>query len=234
MKYDFLKITGKKVSDFVYKKLESGSGNMILLTSMIGIGLSTIAQTGAILLNDKYTMPQKAFLIPQELTDGCITIASMFVITRPLQGAANIFVKTGKITTSEIKNYMNKHHLIPQKGHLNFDFRKSVDNIISSIKKSDEYIRSNSIQRDSMLTEHKNIIQNYNQLADASSAIASTIGSVISTAAVSPFIRNYSASYYQKASLNISENMPEEHKENKIVNPVFTSKPAYYHNPCRL
>jgi len=44
----------KSIIEFVYKHMEQGSGHMILLTSMTGILLSCLAQSGAILLNKKY------------------------------------------------------------------------------------------------------------------------------------------------------------------------------------
>ena len=71
----------KSIAEFVYRNFEAkGSGNMILLTTMAGIALSTIAQTIAIIANNKYSAPQKAFMIPQELTDGCITIYRYFLL----------------------------------------------------------------------------------------------------------------------------------------------------------
>ena len=43
------------ISNFVYKNMETTSGSMILLTSVVGITLSTLAQAGAILLNKNYS-----------------------------------------------------------------------------------------------------------------------------------------------------------------------------------
>mgnify|MGYP007038240962 CR=1 FL=1 len=72
-----LKRFAEKFGKFVYKYFEQGSGNMILITSMIAIGLSAMAQTAAIMINKKYTVSQKAFMIPQEITEGIMTMLSL-------------------------------------------------------------------------------------------------------------------------------------------------------------
>ena len=96
----------KKFVNFAYKYFESNSGNMLLVTSIIGVALSSIAQTCAVFFNKDYTTPQKAFMAPQELAEGFMTIASMFLITRPIQILAKKYVQTGKILTKDMKQYL--------------------------------------------------------------------------------------------------------------------------------
>ena len=71
----------KYIAEKIYKHFGDSSGGMILATSITGTLLSSLAQTGAILFNDKYTTSQKTFMAPQELTEGLINVLSMFLIT---------------------------------------------------------------------------------------------------------------------------------------------------------
>ena len=83
----------KNIAETVYKVFGNDSGQMLLMTSIIGSLASCLAQTGAIILNKKYTDSQKAFMVPQELTEGFVTIASIFLITKPIQAFAKKVLK---------------------------------------------------------------------------------------------------------------------------------------------
>ena len=226
----------KSIAEFVYRNFEAkGSGNMILLTTMAGIALSTIAQTIAIIANNKYSAPQKAFMIPQELTDGCITILSVLLITTPLQKLSHRSVNAGKIYSKEMGNYMKKHDLFNKRDIETFNFADQVTKIIEKIKKSDEFIKSSNENKEAMLKEHNNILQDYDIFTDATSAIAATTGSIVSTAIVSPFIRNYTASKYQQLNMNIYDRLPHTKKDIKQNNnTTFKSVSYYYLNPCKF
>ena len=227
----FVRNTAKKIADFVYKHFEkNGSGAMILLTTMTGIALSAFAQTGAILVNNKYTTSQKAFMIPQELTEGCITILSLLLITTPLQKIAKKAVSTGRIRTKELSEYMIKHNLFDRKGNADFEFSKSVGSIIDKIKKSDEFIKSSNKERVSLLNEHNNIMHSYDTFSDMTSALATTAGSVFTTALVSPLLRNYTASYYQKVNMDVYNNLPQELKDKHVK--MFYQQQKYRLEPC--
>ncbi|MBR1374440.1 hypothetical protein IJ750_02055 [bacterium] len=193
----------KFFADKVYKHLESGSGAMILATSMLGIAMSSIAQTGAIWFNDKYSPKQKAFMIPQELTEGCITVLSMFLITKPIQKITKNYTKTGKILSKELTEYLTKQNLIDKRGKLNFNVRENIEEVINKIEKSDKYINTSKIEREKLIEKHRHALNSFDNICDSTSAITTTVGSIISTALISPILRNYSASYYQKINMDI-------------------------------
>ena len=211
----------KKLSEKIYKMLGKNSGQMLLITSIIGISTSCLAQTGAILLNKKYTNSQKSFMIPQELTEGLITVLSIFIITKPCQKLAEKLVKSGKILTNELLEYYKKNNLTSKRGKANFDFTQNIEEIIQRIEKSDRYIKSSTIQKEELLKEHKKVLQEYNHFNDSTSAFATTIAGLSSTAIVSPILRNHVASYFHQASLNTSSNSKKQkntHNMSKYYN----------------
>jgi len=192
----------KKAVEWVYKRFETGSGAMILITSITGMALSTIAQTAAIILNKKYTDSQKAFMIPQELTDGLINICSMFLITKPIQKLSAKLVKTGKFATKEILEYLKRTDMVKNVGDKEFDIGKNIRKTISNIEKSDIFVKSSDIEKAKMLIEHRNVLDNYEIYSDSISALATTTGAVLSTALIAPVVRNSVASRYQKLNIN--------------------------------
>ena len=226
----------KTLAEFVYRHLEKGSGAMILMTSMLGIAMSSVAQTFAILLNDKYSVPQKAFMVPQELTEGCITVLSMFLITKPIQKITKMFTKTGKILSKDLIKYAEKHELLSKRGDLKFDFAESINDIIKGVEKSDKFIRTSNAEKTKMLSEHKDALHSFNVLEDSTSAITTTAGSILSTALISPLLRNYSASYYQKINMDYYNNLPkgDDGKPKTRYHKTFKSNYIFSDNPCRI
>ena len=226
----------KNLAEFVYKHLEKGSGAMILMTSMLGIAMSSVAQTFAILLNDKYSISQKAFMAPQELTEGCITVLSMFLITKPIQKITKQYTKMGKILSKDLIQYAEKNHLLSERGKLNFDFGESIKSIINGIENSDKFIRSSEVDKAKMLAEHKDAIHSFHSLEDSTSAITTTAGSILSTALISPLLRNYSASYYQKINMEYYNNLPkgDDGKPKMRYHKTFKSNYIFSDNPCRI
>ena len=104
---------------------------------------------------------------------------------------------------------------------------------MGKVKKTDEFIKSSADRKASLLQEHNDILHNFDTFSDATSAIATTCGSIVSTALISPFIRNYTASHYQKLNMNIYDRLPQKAKQNISSEPVFKSSSYYYFNPCR-
>lgn len=192
----------KKVVEWVYKRFETGSGAMILMTSITGMALSTIAQTGAIIFNKKYNDSQKAFMIPQELTEGLINICSMFLITKPLQRLSGKLVMTGKIATKEVLNYMKNNNLLEKRGSKGFDIGNHIKEAVSKLESSEIIGKLSEAEKTRSLAEYRNIIDNYDIYSDSVSAIATTAGAVFSTALIAPLIRNSVASRYQKINMS--------------------------------
>ena len=184
----------KNVSEKVYKYFGKDSGKMLLAANIIGILSSSFAQAGAILLNKDYSSPQKKFLIPHELIDGLLMVGSIFIVTRPLQCFSKKIIKSGKILTKDMAEYLEKNNLNDKRGTLEFDFTKNVKEIMAKIETSDNFIKSSEIEKEKLLKEHREILNNYDTFEDSVSAITTTIGTMTSFSLVSPFLRNYALS----------------------------------------
>lgn len=206
----------KWASEKIYNTFGKSSGKMLLATSMIGISMSSFIQAMAVLVNDKYTMSQKAFMVPQELGDAMLSIVSIFAITKPTQRLMSKLVKTGKVMPKNILRYMEENKMIQKRGKTDFDFEKEVKNILQTIEKSDKFIKSNEKERTFLVNPHKNILENYEEFQDSASAVATTIAGITSTCLVVPLLRNTIASHYQKKHIDFINNNP--------VNPVFKDK----------
>ena len=154
----------KYIAEKIYKHFGDSSGGMILATSITGTLLSSLAQTGAILFNDKYTTSQKTFMAPQELTEGLINVLSMFLITKPIQRGASKMVKTGKILSKDLGKYLQETKLDKKRGDINFDIGKAIRNNIKSLESNDSFFSSASKAQN--LEKHREALHNFEIFSD--------------------------------------------------------------------
>ena len=210
---DFIQKGMKSYAEKIYRHLGKDSGNMIITTGVAGILFSTTAQTIAIFLNKKYSVSQKAFMIPQELAEGSIAACSLVLMSRPIKSLGIRYAKTGKILTKKMKNYLEKQNLLHKRGEKDFDFSQSVKNIIDKIEASDKFVKSSLEEQRAMTKEHTDILHEFNIVKDSTSAITTTVGSMLSTAIITPLIRNTLASHYQPINVNLYNNIPQKYKD---------------------
>ena len=203
----------KYIAEKIYKHFGDSSGGMILATSITGTLLSSLAQTGAILFNDKYTTSQKTFMAPQELTEGLINVLSMFLITKPIQRGASKMVKTGKILSKDLGKYLQETKLDKKRGDTNFDIGKAIRNNIKSLEAKDSFFLSASKAQN--LEKHREALHNFEIFSDSVSAYATTGGAILSTAFIAPVLRNSAAANYQKASIDALQN----NRERRVLRP---------------
>ncbi|MBE7703491.1 MAG: hypothetical protein E7Z89_05505 [Cyanobacteria bacterium SIG28] len=203
----------KYIAEKIYKHFGDSSGGMILATSITGTLLSSLAQTGAILFNDKYTTSQKTFMAPQELTEGLINVLSMFLITKPIQRGASKMVKTGKILSKDLGKYLQETKLDKKRGDINFDIGKAIRNNIKSLESNDSFFSSASKAQN--LEKHREALHNFEIFSDSVSAYATTGGAILSTAFIAPVLRNSAAANYQKASIDALQN----NRERRVLRP---------------
>ena len=143
----------KKVVNKVHLLFGENSGKMLLLTGIIGMALSSLAQTLTVVNNKHYTLSQKMFMVPQELIDGAVSIFSLVLITTPLQNLAKKYVKNGKLLTKDLRNYLNKTGIMEKRNEKYFDIEKSLENLINNIKKSEDYIKATELEKNKLLKE---------------------------------------------------------------------------------
>jgi len=175
----FVKTSATKV----YKNFAGDPGKLLLITGTIGWIISALAQVTAVVVNNKIPKDQKKFLIPQELADAAVNIASFFIITRSCTKAGEKLVKSGKLATPKIREHLAKLHLDTQVGAKKFD------------------ITSQAEMQELNPKFNKALQKDYYNFADGISFISSTIGSIISCNIITPILRNKIAANHQKQSI---------------------------------
>jgi hypothetical protein len=155
----------------LYKNYGENPGKMLVHTGVLGWILSSLAQVSAVIFNDKISPEQKSFLVPQEIADAGINIASFYLITSSFKNVASKLVSCGKLTTKGIKSALSKEDLAKVG---KFDFN---------------------------IGELNNVPEGYKPFKNGVDVIASTIGSIISCNIVTPILRNQYASKRQKQTL---------------------------------
>lgn len=161
----------------MYKNYGENPGKMLVHTGVLGWILSSLAQISAVVFNDKISVKEKSFLIPQEIADAGFNIASFYLITSSFKQIASKLVSTGKLTTKPIKEFLKKEGLYKP-----------------------EYIgkRDFNIEK---LNNFKDIKEEYRSFKNGIDVIASVGGSIISCNIVTPILRNNYASKQQKKAL---------------------------------
>lgn len=176
----------KGFNDFVEKHYGGDTGKMLIHTGVIGWLLSSAAQVVAIVINDKIPKEQKMFLIPQEIADAGVNIASFYLITQSFKSVAEKLVKTGKWLPASVRTFLKDNNLAEKAGKANFD-----------------------VLKDANLT--KELSDKYKSFSDGVDVVATTVGSILSCNIVTPIIRNEIASRRQKtgiAKMNNVSNQP--------------------------
>lgn len=174
-----------KFKDVVARKYGENPGKMLIHTGVIGWVLSSAAQVLAIVINDKIPKEQKLFLVPQEMADAGVNIASFYLITQSFKSIASKLVKTGKWLPGAVRDALTKSDVADKVGKKGFDVLKDgklTDELVSKYKKFDAGI----------------------------DVIATTVGSILSCNIVTPVIRNEIAASKQKsgiAKMNTDINM---------------------------
>jgi hypothetical protein len=161
----------------LYKNYGENPGKMLVHTGVLGWILSSLAQVSAIVFNDKISAEQKSFLIPQEIADAAVNILSFYVITSSFKRLASKLVKTGKLTTKPIREFLNKNGVT-----------------------SPKYIGSRKFNIENM-ANFQEIKSEYRPFKNGVDVVASTIGSIISCNLVTPILRNQYAAKKQKQAI---------------------------------
>ena len=169
-----------KVKDLIYTKFGPNPAKMLIVTGVLGWALSSAAQVVAIVVNDKIPKDQKMFLIPQEILDGAINVASFFLVTTTLKNFASKLVSSGKIANTKIRNFLNKQNLIDANG------QKLIVGKNLNIEK---------------LPNFSEIADDYKEFKVGTDVIGMTIGSILSCNIITPILRNKLAAKRQNQYL---------------------------------
>ena len=163
----------------IYNKFSENPAKMLIFTGVLGWFLSSAAQVGAIIFNDKIPKEQKLFLIPQEIGDGAVNVLSFLVITSGIKALTSKLVSTGKLATPALRKFI-KGGNIPRKkiGDVTFDLGKHLETIGNT-----------------------DLLKEYKSFKKGTDVIGMTIGSIISCNLFTPVVRNKIAAERQQKML---------------------------------
>ncbi len=175
----------KGVNDYIARHYGENPGKMLIHTGVIGWILSSAAQVAAIVINDKIPKEQKMFLIPQEMSDAAVNIASFYLITQSFKSVATKLVKTGKWAPKILRDFLNDNKLADKVGKADFNVFKDVQ-----------------LPKDTQ--------NQLNSFRDGVDLVATTVGSILSCNIVTPLLRNEIAAHGQKRGIQrMNDKIPQ-------------------------
>lgn len=160
----------------IYKKFKTDTAGMLIITGVIGWGLSSLAQIGAVLFNNKISNKQKSFLIPQECADAFANIGLFFLVTQVMKkGTAKLF-STGKIAPKQVRTYLQKNKELYGNKVGKLDFK------LDDVLKADANFPKEA----------------YYSCKNLGTTLATICGGIISSNIITPVVRNNMAANMQK------------------------------------
>ncbi len=196
---NFTEIISKKFiscKNYLYKNYGENPGKMLVHTGVLGWILSSAAQVAAVVFNDKISAKEKMFLIPQECADAAVNILSFYIVTNTFKAIGSKLVSTGKLSTPNIRKYIQKAGLEDKVGKVTTDIKKDMTAAIR---------------------------QEYTDFKSGVDVITSTVGSIISCNLITPVLRNQYATSKQKeilAKRNLQKDNPQQIERPRILRPL--------------
>ena len=196
-------------------KYSDDPGKMLLHTATVGWVISALAQVWGIVNDKRISKKEKQFLIPQEVADAAVNIASFYIVTDSLQKISQRLVAKGKIITPAIRKVCQEHGI---------QFAKDADgkpvNIGEAIKDKIAHYKDIIVSNDAKALDLK---LNENKIAEITKKIdelknfndkkyspfengfkiaGNVVGGVISGNIITPMLRNPIAAYKQQSAIN--------------------------------
>lgn len=166
-----------KSKDLIFTKFGPNPAKMLIVTGVLGWALSSAAQVVAILVNDKIPKEQKMFLVPQEICDGAINVASFFIVTSAIKRFASKLVSTGKLANVNIRKFLNNSPLIDNAGN--------------------KVIVGKNLNIENLPDYHL-IKDDYKKFKNGIDVVGMTVGSILSCNIITPLLRNKLAAKRQQ------------------------------------
>lgn len=181
----------QKILNSLYNNFKKDTSKVLIITGVLGWGLSALAQMGAVVFNPKLSKDQKSFLFPQELSDGLVNTCSFLLITLAVKKFISKLASTGKIAPQSVRDFINKKPELKEKvGKLDLDL--------------DKVLKSNSEFPTNSYYTYKNYI-----------TTVGTIGaSIVATNVVTPILRNKMANKAHNKFMDAKTNMPAPNSYN--------------------
>ena len=166
-----------KSKDLIFTKFGPNPAKMLIVTGVLCWALSSAAQVVAILVNDKIPKEQKMFLVPQEICDGAINVASFFIVTSAIKRFASKLVSTGKLANVNIRKFLKNNPLIDNAGN--------------------KVIVGKNLNIENLPDYHL-IKDDYKKFKNGIDVVGMTVGSILSCNIITPLLRNKLAAKRQQ------------------------------------
>lgn len=223
----------EKTKTFVADHFAKDLGKTLLVTGTLGWIFSACGQIFGIATNKKVSKEKKKFLIPQEMADASINIASFYIVTNSLQLATKRLASSGKFITPKIKEVCEQYGIkyIKEKGGEKINIGKTVLNKVDSLKnalKTDELEgipvspeKTKEIN-DKIDVLNKFYDKEYAPFESGFKVAGNIVGAIVSSNIITPLLRNPIAASKQKQSIAQEryEQMERIEKMNALQSPV--------------
>jgi len=186
----------------IYKNYgNKGAGEIITLLGAAGLISGGIAHVAMIIFSKNIPKEQKKFMLPQELADRIINIASFCIFTSLMCKVGAKMVSSGKWSTPAIRKFVKENTLADEvkMGDLSTNLGEFFKAKGKDIKKEFD--------------------KHYAYFKDGIEVAATTIGAVFASNLLAPIGRNQFASWEQKRLLK-----NEVKKDDKSNNVYLTNK----------
>ena len=172
----------------IYNAYHENTAKMLIWTGVTGYVLSSAAQLGAILFNNKLDDKTKSFLLPQECMDAGANILTFLSITTLTKSLVTKLHDSGKWLPKSVREYVEKKPEIVKKiGKIDFK-------IADYLPKDSELLKAF-------------------KACKAKNATYATIGAgIVASSIITPLLRNRTASKVQKNYIAYTKN-----KENSVT-----------------
>ncbi len=181
----------------IYQAFKKDASKMLIWTGVAGWTLSSAAQICGVLFNPKISKEKKSFLVPQEMADAAVNIASFFLVTQVAKRTVSKLFSTGKWAPESVRKFLNNNKETYSKkiGKLDFDL-------------------------DDVLKLNKNFpAEEYYACKNFGTTLATVSAGILSSNIITPVIRNTMASDMQKNYI--------QRKSVKPADKVYQTQPTF-------
>lgn len=180
--------------------------------TVVGFVLSSIAQTTAIIFNEKIPTKEKKFLVPQEIADGMINATLFWIIASKAVNFGKSLILTKKILPKSLAPFMKNYQ--PQ-GRDIYTLKENFMKYLSSQTNSEN------------LKLADNVIEGMG-------VVTGIAGAILTNNILTPILRNKLAGNFQQKEIEKMENNPplnpyysnfnfSKYNFNKPVKPIVSS-----------
>ena len=191
----------KPFVNWVAKHYGDNVGKMLIHTGVVGWILSSAAQVVAIVINDEIPKKQKMYMIPQEIADACVNIASFYLVTQTFKSIGSKLVDSGRWLSAPVRKFL-------------------IDNKVANVgKKGFDVLTQGNLTPE--------MLKKFSEFRNGMDVLFTTTGSILSCNILTPIVRNEIAANRQKTAIKDMERPTDVASNQSIFNQnAFVKRPT--------